>query len=68
MLDERLAFLRTVAAIGGWAPLLEINALRILPADAESFVPGLVEAGLLEHDAERETGCRGSRPHSWNVR
>jgi hypothetical protein len=43
MLDERLAFLRTVAAIGGWAPRLEINALRILPAD-----------GLLEHDAERE--------------
>src|SRR4051794_1973215 len=39
MLDERLAFLRTVAAIGGWAPLLEIDALRILPADAESFVP-----------------------------
>jgi hypothetical protein len=33
-----LAFLRTVAAIGGWAPLLEINALRILPAAAESFV------------------------------
>jgi hypothetical protein len=53
-LDERLAFLRTVAAIGGCAPLLEVDALRILPADAESFVPGLVDAGLLEHDAERE--------------
>ena len=54
MLDEHLAFLRTVAAIGGWAPLLEIDALRILPADAESFVPGLVETGLLEHDEGRE--------------
>ena len=54
MLDERLAFLRTVAAIGGWASLLEIDALRIVPADALSFVPGLVDAGLLEHDAERE--------------
>jgi hypothetical protein len=67
MLDERLAFLRTVAAIGGWAPLLEIDPLRILPAEAESFVPGLVEAGLLEHHAEREPrapyvrrGCGGS--------
>jgi hypothetical protein len=41
MLDERLAFLRTVAAIGGWTPLLEIDALRILPADAEKLRPGL---------------------------
>ena len=40
MLDEHLAFLRTVAAIGGGAPLLEKEDLRILPADAESFVPG----------------------------
>ncbi len=55
MLDERLAFLRTVAAIGGSAPMLEIDALRILPAEARSFVPGLVEAGLLDHDAERAT-------------
>jgi len=53
MLDGRLAFLHTVAAVGGWA-LLEIDALRILPADAESFVPGLVDAGLLEHDGDRE--------------
>lgn len=51
MLDERLAFLRTVAAIGGWTGLLEIDALRVLPAEAETFVPGLVEAGLIEHDA-----------------
>jgi hypothetical protein len=28
ILDERLVFLRTVAAIGGWAPLLEIDALE----------------------------------------
>ena len=54
MLDERLASLRTVAAIGGWAALLEIDALRTPPAEAASFVPRLVEAGLLEHDAERE--------------
>jgi hypothetical protein len=54
MLDERLAFLRTVAAIGGWAALLEIDALRILPVEAASFVPGLVDAGLLEHDRDRE--------------
>jgi len=53
MLDERLASLRTVAAIG-WAALLEIDAPRTLPAEAASFVPRLVEAGLLEHDAERE--------------
>src|SRR3954471_15556976 len=36
MLDERLAFLRTVAAIGGWAALLEIDAPRTLPAEAAS--------------------------------
>ena len=38
MLDERLAFL----------------ALRIVPADALSLVPGLADAGVLEQDAERE--------------
>ena len=52
MLDERLAFLRTVAAIGGWAPLLEIDALRVLPAEAETFVPGLIESRLVEFNAD----------------
>lgn len=44
-----------MAAIGGWAPLLEIDALRILPAQAETFVPGLVIDGLIEHDAVEST-------------
>jgi hypothetical protein len=55
ILDERLAFLRTVAAIGGWAPLLEIDALRILPAEAEAFVGSLVADRLIEHDVVEHT-------------
>jgi hypothetical protein len=50
MLNERLAFLRTVGVIGGWASLLEIDALRILPAEAGTFVPALLADGLIEHD------------------
>jgi hypothetical protein len=53
MLDH--AFLRTVAAIGGWVSLFEIDALRILPTEAETVVAALVEEGAIEHDVAAQT-------------
>ncbi len=50
MLDEREAFLRVLAKIGGWVALLEIDAMRILPTEAETLVPALLDEGLVEFD------------------
>jgi CRP/FNR family transcriptional regulator, cyclic AMP receptor protein len=51
MPDERLAFLRLVAQIGGSVPLPELDGLGVLSAPASSFIGDLADAGMIEHDA-----------------
>jgi hypothetical protein len=50
MLDERLAFLRTVAAIGGWHRCSKSTRCASSRA-RQTVVPALVRDGLIEHDA-----------------
>jgi hypothetical protein len=63
MLDERLAFLRVVAQIGGWASLLEIDALRGVRRSQSSMTFSKRErrelANMSLRGALQRAGCRG---------